>query len=414
MLRILHLCKKFPYPLADGETMAIHAMGTSLRDAGAELCLLAMNTSRHFFRKPAEGWPAALAHYREVRMAEVDNRITPLGAFANLFSDESYHISRFQSKRFTQALEQWLSAERFDAFLLETPYLSPYIETIRRYSAAPIILRAHNVECEVWERHAALLPQGPKRWYLSYLAKKLRRYEEAMLPQYDLLLAITERDLACFRAMGFRGKGIAFPVGVSLEEYPDCSGAEGPLSLGFIGAMDWAPNAEGIRWFMTSVWPELQRAFPELQLEVAGRNMPAWVRQFSGPKARMLGEVEDARAFMARHTVLLAPILSGSGVRIKVIEGMAMGKVVLSTSVGMEGIPARPGQEVLIADSRAEFVEQVRYLYDHPGQVREIGHRARACIGAHFNRDALAKKLLETIHSLPRQPRAQGYDGNLA
>lgn len=414
MLRILHLCKKFPYPLADGETMAIHAMGKSLRDAGAELCLLAMNTSRHFFRKPAEGWPAALAHYREVRMAEVDNRITPLGAFANLFSDESYHISRFQSKRFAQALEEWLSAEPFDAFLLETPYLSPYIETIRRHSAAPVILRAHNVECEVWERHAALLPQGPKRWYLSYLAKKLRRYEQAMLPYYDLLLAITERDLACFRAMGFRGKGIAFPMGVSLGEYPDGSGTEGPLSLGFIGAMDWAPNAEGIRWFMASVWPELQREFPNLQLEVAGRNMPAWARQFNGPNARVLGEVEDARAFMARHPVLLAPILSGSGVRIKVIEGMAMGKVVLSTSIGMEGIPARAGQEVLVADTPTEFVAQLRYLYDHPELVREIGRRARAFIGTHFDRDALAKKLLETIHSLPGQPSAKGYDGDLA
>jgi glycosyltransferase involved in cell wall biosynthesis len=165
---------------------------------------------------------------------------------------------------------------------------------------------------------------------------------------------------------------------------------------------------------MASVWPELQRAFPNLQLEVAGRNMPAWARQFNGPNARVLGEVEDARAFMARHTVLLAPILSGSGVRIKVIEGMAMGKVVLSTSIGMEGIPARAGQEVLVADTPTEFVAQLRYLYDHPEQVREIGRRARAFIGTHFDRDALAKKLLETIHSLPGQPSAKGYDGDLA
>ncbi len=414
MLRILHLCKKFPYPLSDGETMAIHAMGKSLRDAGVELCLLAMNTSRHFFRKPSDGWPAALAHYREVRTAEVDNRVTPQGAFANLFSGESYHISRFLSKPYTRTLEEWLSAESFDAFLLETPYLSPYIETIRRYSAAPVILRAHNVECEVWERHAALLPQGPRRWYIAYLAKKLRRYEEAMLSHYDLLLAITERDLARFRAMGFRGKGMAFPVGVSLGEYPDCSEEGGPLSLGFIGAMDWAPNAEGIRWFMTAVWPSVQREFPGLQIEIAGRNMPAWARQLSGPNARVLGEVEDARAFMARQAVLLAPILSGSGVRIKVIEGMAMGKVVLSTSVGMEGIPARAGQEVLTADSCAEFVAQLRYLHANPEQRREIGHRARAFIGAHFDRDALARKLLETIHALPGQPGEYGYGGNLA
>ena len=91
-----------------------------------------------------------------------------------------------------------------------------------------------------------------------------------------------------------------------------------------------------------------------------------------------------------------------------------MGKVVLSTSVGMEGIPARAGQEVLIADAPPDFIAQLRYLYDHPEQIREIGLRARAFIGAHFDRDVLAKKLLETIHSLPGQPSVKGYDGNLA
>ncbi len=296
MLKILHICKKFPYPVADGETIAMRALSAPLAATGASLSLLVMNTKKHFFQLTPAGWPDALAHYKEIRAVEIDNRVQLPGAFLNLFSRKSYHIARFESARFSDALETWLQQEQFDVVILETPYLAPYVPVIRRASRAAVVLRAHNIECEIWERYAANLPVGPKRWYIAYLAKKLRRFETAMLNQYDLLLAITARDLSRFREMGFSGKGYVLPVGLDVQQY-GCSGevAQAPRSIGFLGALDWTPNLEGLRWFLQEVWPLIHDEFPEVTLEVAGRNTPEWLLDLHLPGVIVLGAVEDAR-----------------------------------------------------------------------------------------------------------------------
>ena len=149
-MKILQLCKKFPFPLKDGESIAVNSLSKALHDEGCELTLLAMNTAKHYFR--GKDMPEALSHYRGVFSVDVDNRIKLKDAFLNLFSRESYHISRFISREYGQKLGQLLRRQDFDIIQLETMYLAPYIPVIRRYTAAPIAMRAHNIEHEIWER----------------------------------------------------------------------------------------------------------------------------------------------------------------------------------------------------------------------------------------------------------------------
>lgn len=398
-MTILQLCKKFPFPVLDGETLAIQALSQSLARAGARISLMAMNTTRHPYRKEAgESWPDALCHYQEIRLADVDNRITPAGAFLNLFSKDSYHISRFRSEAYAQALATWLQEQAFDAVILETPYLAPYIPVLRRYSKARIVMRAHNVESEIWDRIALNLPPGPKRLYLRYLTRKLRRFEQRMLQHYDLLAAITERDLDQFRAMGFHGRGIVLPVGLDLEQYPqDLRSFDRPLSLGFIGSLDWAPNIEGLQWFLKEIWPHLHREFPGLTLHIAGRSAPDWLLRLQAPNVTMHGEVPDARAFLLKHSILLAPLRSGGGIRVKILEGMALGRVVLSTAVGLEGIPAVDRRHALIADHPEAFVQQLRFAEQSQVELREIAVQARLLMATQFDQEELASRLLREL-----------------
>ena len=191
-MKILQICKKFPYPLKDGESLAINSLGKSLKTLGCEMTLLAMNTSKHFF--DLKKLPEEYNQYQKIHTVPVDNRIKPFQAFLNLFSTESYHVCRFVSNEFKEKLSSLLQQQSFDVIQLETLYLAPYIPLIRKYSDAIISMRAHNVEHEIWERIVQHTLSKPKRWYLQHLTSKLKRYETEQLQKYDVLLPITERD----------------------------------------------------------------------------------------------------------------------------------------------------------------------------------------------------------------------------
>lgn len=382
--------------------MAIVYLSRALRQCGSFVSLLAMNTRRHWYA--GQETPEALEHYEHVWAVAVDNRIRLWPALRNLFSGRSYHVERFVSQSFAEQLEKILRRETFDIVLLETIYLAPYVPLIRQYSRACIALRAHNVESEIWERiarHSHFL----KRQYLNLQAWRLKRFEQMHIHDCDLLVGISERDVATFRSWGFQKPAVVVPIGVDAGAYhPDERSFEQPLSLCFIGSLDWLPNVEGLQWFLREVWmPLLAPAFPSLTFHIAGRNTPAWVRQLRLPRVYVHGEVPDAAAFLNAHPVLVVPLLSGGGMRAKIVEAMALGRVVLSTSVGLEGVPARHGVEALVADDAPAFVEAVRFCAEQGGNLVHLGRHARVFCEAQFDHKRLAERLLDACKAEANQ-----------
>lgn len=400
-MRILQLCKKFPFPLKDGESIAVTALSRAMQELGHEVHLLAMNTLKHYY--PLQELPAALKHYEDVRAVEVDNRIKPLDAIRHLGRRGSYHISRFISSGFEAQLVDKLRSQPFDVVQLETPYLAPYIPAIRKHSKAAIGMRAHNVEFEIWERIISHTRFWPKRWYLRHLTQRLRQYEIRQLREYDHLAAITRRDLDRFRQLGFAGPATVTPIGVDSRFYqPDYRSYSRPLSLSFIGSLDWMPNVEGLQWLLDRVWPIVQSRHPKLQLHIAGRNTPSWLLRLNRPGIVVEGEVPDASDFINQHSLMVVPLLSGSGMRAKILEGMVLGKAVLSTTVGMEGIGAAHRQEALIADSPEAFAAQIGYALEQQekGALKALGCKARAFVLDRYDSRETARRLLQSYAEL--------------
>lgn len=399
-MKILQLCKKFPYPLKDGESIAVTSLSRSLHRLGCTLSLLSMNTHKHYF--PVEQLPEHYNHYHSIETVKVDNRVKPWAALKSLMSEgDSYHIARFLSRSYKHKLEAMLQAEEFDVVQLETPYLASYIPTIRQHSAAAIVMRAHNVEHEIWERIAANTRFGPKRWYLNKLTERLRQYESQQLRAYDLLAAITKRDLERFRKMGYTGLATVTPIGIESNRYtPDYKSYDQPLSLSFIGSLDWMPNQEGLRWFLEQVWQPLQQLHPQLKLHVAGRNTPAWLHRLKAPGVVVEGEVPSATEFINQHSLMIVPLLSGSGMRAKILEGMALGKTVLTTPIGLEGINAAHRREVLVAESPKDFVEQVSWAIGQGKTLRELGGSARQLVLERYDSLEVARQLMKAYSEL--------------
>lgn len=392
-MKVLQLCKKFPYPVKDGESLAINALSRAMHDLGVSVHLLAMNTSKHYF--DLKELPQAFNQYKQIDVVAIDNRLRWQDALKHLVTKDSYHISRFVSEEFAQQLRKVLAREKFDVVQLETLYLTPYIPIIREYSDALVTLRGHNVEFEIWERIARNTRNPLRRWYLKHLTRRLQQYEISCFQQYDLLAPITARDLDRYQKLGYAGPAVVTPIGVDQYAYqPNYATYDRSPSLAFIGSLDWMPNLEGLEWFLNKVWPSLLKRFPNLTLHVAGRNTPDWMLNQKIKGLFIHGEVPDAQAFINKHSIMVVPLLAGSGMRAKILEGMVLGRVVISTQLGLEGIDADAGQHVLVADTPEKFVEALSFCLNEQRTLKQLGQQARDFVAEHYDNKVIAQRLL--------------------
>lgn len=365
---------------------------TGLLEAGHQIKVLAINDPK--FKVTEADIPDDYKRKTGIELIPVDLRVRPLKAFFNLFTKKSYHVERFISKDFSNRLEELLQKEQFDVVQLEMLYMTPYVDCIRDHSKAMIVLRAHNVEHKIWERIAKETRFFAKRWYINHLARTLKEYELNALETVDGIAAITRKDAAFFRK--YCSKPIIdIPYGVYPEEFTPNYDIEGKPKFYHIGSMNWMPNEEGIRWFIDEVLPKTIEKVPDFVYHLAGRNMPEWLTAMKNPHIDVIGEVPDAKEFVANHDVAIVPLLSGSGLRIKIIESMAMGKTVITTRVGAEGILYDEEVNIIIAENKAKMVEAVRSLNENPQIAVKIGEAARKLVeDTYDNRKIIARLLM--------------------
>jgi glycosyltransferase involved in cell wall biosynthesis len=353
--------------------------------------VLAVNTPKHFIKD--DDIDPVYRKKTSYRSVFIDTSIKPVDAILNLFSSESYNIIRFYSKDFEKVLIESLQSEAYDVIQLETLWVTPYVDVIRKYSKAKIVLRSQNVEYMIWERLAADAANPLKKMYLKLLAGRLKKYELSLLNKYDAIATITELDTVVFKKMGCTIPVIHVPFGIDLEKYKmDDSALEKP-SVFHIGAMDWRPNADGINWFLKNVWLDVVAKNPSVKLYLAGRNMPDWLVNLKMENVVIEGEVPDSHAFINSRSVMIVPLTSGGGMRVKIIEGMAFGKTIISTAVGAEGIEYEKGVNLLIANTESEFVDAINTCLNNTSFSDSLGKNARALVEAKYDNQIICNKL---------------------
>lgn len=391
-MKVLQLCIRIPDPPADGGAIAMRAMATSLMQAGAAVQILAFNTRKHFV-DPGKTDPA-FSRATNLQAVYLDATVSIIPAFLNLFSSESYNITRFISAEFEKKLAALLQSGNFDVVQLESLFLAPYVKTIRQHSTARIVLRAHNVEYLIWQRMAGSCKSFIKRQYLRLLAEKLKNYEISMLNEYDAILPITREDEAVLRNDGCTKPLLVTPLGLDPAKYSRENRDMKKFSLFHLGSMDWMPNVEAIDWFLTNVFPALEKK-SDITVYLAGKKMPAWIKHLGSRMLIVEDAISDAISYMSDKTVMVVPLLSGSGMRVKILEGMAMGKAVISTSIGAEGIDCRHEENILIADTPAEFVNWILACKNDPALVARIGDNAARLVSTRYDNSAIGRRVYE-------------------
>ncbi len=398
MMKILQLCNKAPYPANDGSSIAICTLAEGLADNGVELHLLPVNTKKHF--KPDANIPIHFKDKTHYQSVFKNTNTTLWGALLNLFYSQSYFVSRFYFKEYEDLLIKKLQSTKFDIIQLEGVFMCSYISTIKKYSKAPIVLRSHNVEHQIWERHLFHEKNPLKKVYLGIQNERLKVFEINAFQKVNAIVTITDEDKKTISEICPHQSIHTCLTGIDLEKYFPVKKAKHPNTLFHFASMDWMPNVEAVEWLVTSVWPHVLKNKPDAQLVLAGRGMPEHIKKMASKNIQVLGQVSDSSDFYRTYDIMLVPLWSGSGLRIKLVEGLAYGKSIITTTIGAEGIPYTNLKHIQIADSEIDYAHAIVSLLNNDHLKEGLQKGARELAEIHFDYKRIANELITFYKTL--------------
>jgi sugar transferase (PEP-CTERM/EpsH1 system associated) len=304
-----------------------------------------------------------------------------------------YAVAKYRSADYARRLENLLRTDRFDAVVCD--FLPPLVNMPRKLPC-PAILFTHNVEAEIWRRHAETATNPVARRLLVQQWQRMLRFERAALSRFDLVLAVSEVDRDTFERLypgALRGPMHVVQTGVDTQYFRPVSATPARRAhLVFTGSMDWLPNEDGMLYFVRDILPLVRQAEPGATLSIIGRAPTPAVRRLAEQQGiEVTGSVDDVRPHVAAGSVYVVPLRIGGGTRLKIFEAMGMGKAVVSTTIGAEGLPVTNGADVVIADEPAAFAAAaVRLIRDDEARTR-IESAARRLVVERYDWSAVAQ-----------------------
>ncbi|RYG16882.1 MAG: glycosyltransferase [Chitinophagaceae bacterium] len=397
-MKVLILTNRVPFPPNSGYPIVVYNTIKGLLKLDVEVTLFSINTSKH--NVDVDDIYDPVFEKITFHSYSIDTEVNIWGAFFNIFSNQSYNVSRFYDEDAAKLLENVLHENEYDIIQFEGLFVVPYLDTVKALSKAKLIYRAHNIEFDVWERLAAREEFRPRRKYLEFLSRRLKSYETEQINRFHQVFAISEPDRQHILLMGCETKLDVFPVAIDFDKYNvDTSKTSFP-TLFHLGAMDWRPNKEGLEWFLDEIWPDIEKLNGELRFYIAGKNMQKQFFDYDSENLIVEGEIFDAVEFMNSKAIMIVPLLSGSGMRVKIIEGMAMEKCIIATTMAAEGINCKPGKDILIADTADEFYRSILQCITKPNKWREIGENARKTVKRDHEMNSNAERMLKIYQEL--------------
>lgn len=287
----------------------------------------------------------------------------------HLTSPLPYAVGRFASVEVREKLAQWFSRRSYDVAVCD--FLDAAVN-FPEHLTVPSVLFQHNVEAEIWRRHAATESNPLKRRMYSIEAKKMLNYERHAVRKFHRVIAVSEHDRSLMEAWVEGARITVVPTGVDLQQYrPDFdSRIQSPVVM-FIGAMDWEPNVDAMEYFCAEIWPAIEMRTPDAKLRIVGRNPGERVRKLASASVEITGRVPSVVEHLREAAVVIVPLRIGGGTRLKIYEAMAAGKAVVSTSVGAEGLDVQHGRDIVLADTAEDFGSAVcKLLVDEQQRKR--------------------------------------------
>lgn len=397
-MKILYITNRVPFPPHGGYPIVVYNSIKGALNEGAEVTLFSLNINQHYVA--VRNLKDALLDQISFVTCAINIDVNGWDEIKNLVSKKSHNVFRFYKAAAVGQLKSILRKNEFDIIQFEGLFVGPYLPLIRQFSKAKVVYRAHNIEYQIWERLAISERSPIRKLYLAYISRKLRQYEFDNMNNYDAVVTLNEADLRELKYQGCSVRMDNFSVMLDPDDYQPQVGSAESLSIFHLGSMDWTPNQEGLEWFIDHVWDDLQKLNVGLTLHIAGKNIPPEISELADNYILVYPELEDAKKFMDSKSIMVVPLKSGSGMRVKIIEGMAMKKCIISTSLGAEGIRYEHGKNILIADTADDFYRYILQCTTDSGLVERIGEYARLLFERDHSIQPASKRMMSFYESL--------------
>lgn len=416
-MHVVVVGNRFPWPLRDGGAQATYGMLQSLCRTGVEVTYFSFNTEKHWVNETVLAKEFDFISYRAIPKKTT---ATAVGAFINLWSKKSYHVTRYYDEYGSTTLKKLLQEIDNPVVWVEGLYSIPLVEPLLTWikeNGISLVYRSHNVEHQIWERVALASRHPIKKWYLKIQSFRLRKYEEKAWGWVDAILPITAADQHAME--------IALKSKTRLSAHTDYKGRIQLYQPGFwdisskiemvnmqwneadipihknrcfhIGSMEWEANKQSVQWFLRECWPRILEKNPKAEFHLAGKGLVKDDLTYSGAGVFVHGEVESSEEFMMEHGIAVVPLLSGSGIRMKILEAMLYGCPVVTTNIGMQGLSVTPGVELRVADSASSFADEVVTLMGDGSLVNLQRKASWEFLGKYHNESENIQRVLGMI-----------------
>ena len=362
---------------------------------------LAKHASLHLLAFHTSGQPLAL-DFATVQSFLRPPRYTFTKIISSIVSGTPLSILNYRSEPLAQALIELLTNESFDCIWLESIHMAAYLpELDRLVPALPRIWNWHNIESELLFRYASQGPTPAHAWYARKTAGDLSRLEKRILSAPSSLhLVCSQREIEAISATSPSARLAVLPNGVDACAFTPAP-LEGSQNLLFVGSLDYPPNINGLLYFTSEVWPAIHSRHPQARLQIVGSNpTPAITRLGTLPGIELIGPVPLVEPFYASARLAIVPLFTGGGTRLKILEAFAAGVPVVSSTLGIEGIDALPGEDFLTADSTPAWIDAVSRLLSDPAVANTLAASALNLARSRYDWGILCQPLPQWLDSL--------------
>jgi glycosyltransferase involved in cell wall biosynthesis len=396
-MKILHLLPKVPYPPTDGHKKSMWGVIKHLSLRGHEVDIIAYSQNQDYKKYLSE-----INKHAGIYVIDIFNRNSIIGAIKNLFSGVPYNISKYKTKEYENFLTKHLSAKKYDIIHVTNAHMGWTVDVIRRITNSPVVLREENFELAIMERYYKN-QQNPllkKYAYMQY--RKFLKYEPALCGKFDKCIMMSSEDRKRLLEFNPSAKTNVIPLGIDKELLDIKKEKTENFSLVHIGSLEWYPNYDGLKWFLTKVFPFIVEEFKETKLYLYGSGITKnfYFPEYIKDNIIVKGFISDIWNEVIEKSLAVVPLRIGSGIRVKILEMLASGINVITTSLGKEGIPVEDSKELIIADNEIEFREKIINYFNGKYFSKQMSENGREMVRLNYLWENIADQFEATYKDL--------------
>jgi polysaccharide biosynthesis protein PslH len=391
---VLVLANRLPYPIDDGwKARTFHVVRGLARRSHTTLLVFDDSSPARL-----DAFRASVGGSLDIVQVPAPRSNSPVRLLLGAVTRTPFHVWNMRSRQYARELSRLMAERRPDVVVAELTGMYAYLLDLPRRGLR--IIDTHNIDSVVFERYARGLPQLPRRLYARMTVGKQRRLEKRVFGDADQVWVCSSAEVDVVRGLCPSACAVNLPNGVDTTHL-----APGPADGGqttrllFFGRMDYHPNRDALHYFVGDILPVLRRSWPDVTLDVVGAGIDAGMRALAetNPEVRLIGRIDDIREAIAGATIVVVPLRMGGGTRLKILEAMAMGRPVVSTSIGAEGLDLRDGHDILLADSPTDFANTLERLLHDTDARAALGARGRATAVERYDWSRIEEQIADQL-----------------